>query len=133
MGAELDLLDVRWWSGAHNVSAYALKRMCATFNASPAMKDRVRVLTGIDFQNVGPGWAERAVAQLEADVAGGAVGIGEIGKGFGQSIRKADGSRLALADPELAPIWPTAARLQLPIFIHPGDPQEFPKTVAYNK
>ena len=66
-----------------------------------AMKDRVRVLTGINFRNVGPGWAERAIAQLEADVAAGAVGVGEIGKGFGLSTRKADGSRLALDDPEL--------------------------------
>ena len=132
LGADLDSLNVRMMIVANNVSGDALKRTVATINASPAMKDRVRVLTGIDFQNVGPGWAQRAVAQLEADVVAGAVGIGEIGKDFGQTIRKADGSRLALDDPELDPIWKAAARLKLPVFIHTGDPQEFYQKVDYN-
>jgi predicted TIM-barrel fold metal-dependent hydrolase len=131
LGAELDGLNVRVMIAANNISGDALKRTVATINASPSMKDRVRAFTGVNFQNVGPGWAERAVAQLEADVAAGAVGIGEIGKGFGQSIRKADGSRLALDDPALDPIWQAAARLKLPVFIHTGDPQEFYRPVDY--
>ena len=131
MGADLDALNVRMIIVANNVSGDALERTIATINASPMMKDRVRVLAGINFQNVGPGWAARAVAQLEADVAAGAVGIGEIGKGFGQTTRKSDGSRLALDDPELDPIWQAAARLKLPVFIHTGDPQEFYQPVDY--
>jgi predicted TIM-barrel fold metal-dependent hydrolase len=132
LGADLDGLNVRMMIVANNVSGDALKRTVATINASAAMKDRIRVLTGINFQNVGPGWAQRAVAQLEADVAAGAVGIGEIGKDFGQTIRKANGSRLALDDPELDPIWQAAARLKLPVFIHTGDPQEFYQPVNYS-
>jgi predicted TIM-barrel fold metal-dependent hydrolase len=132
LGEDLDGLNVRMIIVANNVSGDNLKRMVATINSSPAMKDRVRVLAGINFQNVGPGWAERAVAQLEADVAAGAVGIGEIPKDFGQTIRKANGSRLALDDPELDPIWQAAARLKLPVFIHTGDPQEFYQKVDYN-
>jgi len=131
MGADLDALNVRMIIVANNVSGDALKQMVATIRSSPMMKDRVRVLAGINFQNVGPGWAERAVAQLEADVAAGAVGIGEIGKQFGQTIRKADGSRLAIDDPQLDPIWQAAARLKLPVFIHTGDPQEFYQPVDY--
>jgi len=131
LGAELDALNVRLMIAANNISGDALKRTVTTINSSPAMKDRVRAFTGISLQNVGPGWAERAVAQLEADVAAGAVGIGEIGKGFGQSIRKADGSRLALDDPELDPVWRAAARLGIPVFIHTGDPQEFYRPVDY--
>ena len=132
LGADLDALNVRMIVVANNVSGEQLKQMIATIKTSPAMKDRVRVLAGINFQNVGQGWAERAVAQLEADVAAGAVGIGEIGKGFGQTIKKANGSRLALDDPELDPIWQAAARLKLPVFIHTGDPQEFYQPVNYN-
>ncbi|MDQ6771299.1 MAG: amidohydrolase [Gemmatimonadota bacterium] len=131
MGADLDALNVRMIIVANNVSGDELKRMEATINSSPSMKDRVRVLAGIDVSNVGPGWAQRAVAQLEGDVAAGAVGIGEIGKGFGQTIRKADGSRLALDDPALDPIWQAAARLKLPVSIHTGDPQEFYQPVDY--
>jgi predicted TIM-barrel fold metal-dependent hydrolase len=132
LGADLDGLNVRMIIVANNVSGDNLKRTIATINASPAMKDRVRVLAGINFQNVGPGWAQREVAQLEADVAAGAVGIGEIPKDFGQTIRKANGSRLALDDPELDPIWQAAARLRLPVFIHTGDPQEFFQPVDYH-
>jgi predicted TIM-barrel fold metal-dependent hydrolase len=107
------------------VSGETLKRQVAAVRASPRMKDRVRFLAGIDFRNVGPGWAGKAVAQLEADVAAGAVGIGEIPKSLGLSIRKADGSRLAIDDPDLDPVWAAAARLGIPVFIHTADPPEF--------
>ncbi|MFL5483824.1 MAG: amidohydrolase family protein [Gemmatimonadaceae bacterium] len=132
MGAQLDSLNVRMIIVANNVSGDALKQMMATIRSSPTMKDRVRVLAGIDFRNVGPGWAQRAVAQLEADVAAGAVGIGEIPKNFGQTIRKTDGTRLALDDPDLDPIWQAAARLKLPVFIHTADPAEFYQPVNYS-
>jgi predicted TIM-barrel fold metal-dependent hydrolase len=131
LGADLDGLNVRMMIVANNVSGDGLKQTVATIKSSPMMKDRVRVLTGINFSNVGPGWAQRAVAQLEADVAAGAVGIGEIGKGFGQTTRKLDGSPLALDDPDLDPIWQAAARLNLPVFIHTGDPQEFYQPVNF--
>ena len=131
LGASLDSLNVRLMVAANNISGDALKSAMATISASP-MKDRVRILTGISFQGVGPGWAERAIAQLEADVAAGAVGVGEIGKQFGQSIRKADGSRLALDDPDLKPVWDACARLRLPVFIHTGDPQEFYQPFDYS-
>jgi predicted TIM-barrel fold metal-dependent hydrolase len=132
LGADLDGLNVQMIIVANNVSGDNLKGMVATIKSSLPMKDRVRVLAGINFQNVGPGWAQRAVAQLETDVAAGAVGIGEIPKDFGQTIRKANGSRLALDDPELDPIWQAAARLKLPVFIHTGDPQEFYQPVDYH-
>ena len=125
LGAALDSLNVRLMVAADNMSGERLQRTVAAIRASSQMRDRVRVLAGIDFRNVGPGWAERAVAQLEADVKAGAVGVGEISKGFGLSIRKPDGSRLKLDDPELDPIWDACARLGLPVFIHTADPQEF--------
>ena len=93
LGASLDSLNVRMMVAADNMSGDRLQRAVAAIRSSPKMKDRVRALAGISFQNVGPGWAEKAIAQLEADVAAGAVGIGEIGKGFGLSTRKADGLR----------------------------------------
>jgi predicted TIM-barrel fold metal-dependent hydrolase len=125
LGASLDSINVRLMVAANGSSGDDLKRIVAAVRDSPQMKDRIRVLTGISFQNVGPGWAERAIARLEADAAAGAVGVGEIGKGFGQSTRKADGTRLALDDPALNPVWNACARLKLPVFIHTGDPQEF--------
>src|SRR6185312_15389981 len=99
--------------------------------AHPKMHDRVRVLAGIDFRNVGPGWPARAIAQLDSDIAAGAVGVGEIPKSLGLSIRKPDGSRLRIDDPELDPVWDECARLGIPVFIHTADPEEFFQPIDY--
>ena len=131
LGDALDSLNVRLMVAANNLTGEALARTVAAVKASPRMRDRVRVLAGIDFRNVGPGWAEKAVAQLEADVAAGAVGVGEIGKQLGLSIRKADGTRLRIDDPALDPVWAACARLRLPVFIHTADPQEFWQPIDY--
>ncbi|MEO6445547.1 MAG: amidohydrolase family protein [Gemmatimonadaceae bacterium] len=128
----LDALNIRVIVVANNTSGETLKQQSALVQASSRMKDRVRFLTGINFREVGPGWAEKAVAQLEADVAAGAVGIGELGKGLGLSTRKADGTRLRIDDPALNPVWQAAARLKLPVFIHTADPQEFWQPIDFN-
>ena len=128
--ASMDSLNIGLMIAAENMNSERVTRTIGLVNASP-LKGRVAVFAGIDLQNVGPGWKERAVARLEADVKAGAVGVGEIGKGFGQSIRKADGSRLRMDDPELDPIWETAARLGVPVFIHTADPAEFYKPMNY--
>ncbi len=132
LGAALDSLNVRMMISADNMSGDRLKSTIANIQASEKMKDRVRVLAGIDFRNVGPGWADKAVKQLEADVAAGAVGVGEIPKSLGLTIKKPDGSRLKIDDPELDPIWDACARLGLPVFIHTADPQEFFQPIDYN-
>jgi predicted TIM-barrel fold metal-dependent hydrolase len=116
---------------ANNLSGETLQRTVAAVRASPRMRDRVRVLAGIDFRDVGPGWAEKAVAQLEADVAAGAVGVGEISKGLGLSIKKRDGTRLRIDDPALDPVWAACARLRIPVFIHTADPPEFWQPIDY--
>ena len=126
----LDGLNVRMMISADNLSGDRLKSMLAAVAASP-MKDRVRILAGINFRNVGPEWAAGAIKQLDADIAAGAVGVGEIPKSLGLSIRKPDGSRLRIDDPELDPIWDECARLGLPVFIHTADPQEFFKPIDY--
>jgi predicted TIM-barrel fold metal-dependent hydrolase len=125
LGAALDSLNVRMMISADNMSGERLKSTAASVRSSEKMRDRVRILAGINFQGVGPGWAEKAIAQLETDVANGAVGVGEISKSFGLSVKKPDGSRLKLDDPELDPIWDACARLKLPVFIHTGDPEQF--------
>jgi predicted TIM-barrel fold metal-dependent hydrolase len=130
MVAEMDKLNLRVMTSASNTSGERLTQLLAVINGSPH-KDRFRVFTGIDFRNVGPGWGAKAAAQLEADTKAGAIGVGEIGKGFGLSTRKPDGSRLHVDDPELDPVWQAAARLDIPIFIHTAEPQEFFSPLDY--
>jgi predicted TIM-barrel fold metal-dependent hydrolase len=128
----LDGLNVRMMIAADNLSGGELRDALAAIRASATMRERVRVLAGIDFHDVGAGWAERAVKQLDADVAAGAVGVGEIPKSLGLSIRKRDGSRLRIDDPALDPIWEECARLAVPVFIHTADPAEFFQPVDYS-
>jgi predicted TIM-barrel fold metal-dependent hydrolase len=126
----LDSLNVKLIIAAENISGDRLRSTLALLQGSPH-KDRVRVMTGIDLRNVGPGWAEKTIQQLEADVKAGAVGVGEIGKGFGLTTTKADGSRLRIDDPDLDPVWQACARLGVPVFIHTADPQEFFEPIDY--
>jgi predicted TIM-barrel fold metal-dependent hydrolase len=120
----LDSIGVGIAVSSDNMSGERLRQAVELVRNSP-YRNRVRILTGISFSGVGPGWAEKAVAQLEADAKAGAVGVGEIGKGLGLSTRKADGTRLTIDDPDLDPVWAACARLNLPVFIHTADPPEF--------
>jgi predicted TIM-barrel fold metal-dependent hydrolase len=124
MVKEMDAMNMRVAVLANNDSGQRLQQQLDTIRNS-AHKDRFRVLAGVDFRNVGPGWAEKAVAQLEADIKAGAVGVGEIPKQAGMTIKKTDGSRLRIDDPELDPIWDAMTRLNLPVFLHTADPEEF--------
>ena len=129
--ASLDALNVRLMVSADNMSGERLTRTLELLRGSP-YKDRVRVLAGVSFSGVGPGWADKAVQQLEADLKAGAVGIGEIGKGFGLRTRKPDGSRLKLDDPDLDPFWDACARLKIPVFIHTADPAQFFEPIEFH-
>lgn len=95
-------------------------------------EDRFVFFASLDLDDVGPGSGARIAAQLEEDVAAGAVGIGEIGKAFGLFTTKADGTRLEMDDPELDIVWETAARLGVPVFVHTADPPEFFEPLDYS-
>jgi predicted TIM-barrel fold metal-dependent hydrolase len=126
----MDSLNIRVMLVAENVSGQRLASTMAALNASPH-KERFRVLAGVDFRNVGPGWGQKAAQQLEADLKAGAIGVGEVPKSFGLRTTKADGSRLPVDDPELDPLWQAFARLDVPAFIHTAEPQEFFQPLDY--
>jgi predicted TIM-barrel fold metal-dependent hydrolase len=88
-------------------------------------KDRMVLFANVSFDGVGtPGWSQKAAAQLEGDIRAGARGL-KIFKDLGLRIRKADGSRLKVDDPDLDPIWEVCGRLGVPVLIHTAEPQEF--------
>ncbi len=88
-------------------------------------KDRMVLFANVNFEGVGtPGWSQKAAAQLEGDIKAGARGL-KIFKDLGLRIRKADGSRLKVDDPDLDPVWDVCGRLGVPVLIHTAEPQEF--------
>jgi predicted TIM-barrel fold metal-dependent hydrolase len=94
-------------------------------------KDRMVQFADVDFRNVGPGWGQKAAERLEADIKAGAVGLGEVSKALGLHIRKADGTRLRVDDPELDPVWAKCGELGVPVLIHTAEPQEFFEPIDY--
>jgi predicted TIM-barrel fold metal-dependent hydrolase len=125
LAASMDPLNLRVLVNSSGVSGQPLIDAIAALKSS-RHRDRMVQFTTINFRDaVGPGFGQRAAQQLEADVKAGALGIGELNKNFGLTAKKTDGSRLALDDPELDPVWQAAARLRVPVFIHTADPQEF--------
>jgi predicted TIM-barrel fold metal-dependent hydrolase len=121
----MDPLNLRVLVNASGATGDRLTQSIAAIQGSPH-KDRMVMFTNISFREpVAPGFGRRVAQQIEVDIKAGALGIGEIMKNFGLSATKADGSRLRIDDPELDPIWETAARLNVPVLIHTADPQEF--------
>jgi predicted TIM-barrel fold metal-dependent hydrolase len=127
---QMDALNLQVLVNASGASGDQLTRSVAAikYSSQPA---RLVMFAQINVRDVGPGFGQRAAQQLEADVKAGALGLGELMKGFGLTARKSDGSRLTLDDPELDPIWDTAARLNIPVLIHTADPQEFFQPLNY--
>src|SRR5690606_21955077 len=122
--AAMDSLNIQVMVQARGTSGERLRRQIQAVREA-GYEDRFVFFTTLDLREVGPGSGARIAAQLEEDVRAGAVGVGEINKGFGLSYRKTDGTRLKLDDPELDPVWETAARLNIPVFPPSGDPAEF--------
>ena len=126
----MEPLNLRLLVNASGESGESLRRAVAAIRNSPH-RERMVMFADIDFRKVGPGFGRKAALQLEADVKAGAVGLGEISKEAGMTYRKTDGTRLRIDDPELDPIWETAGRLNIPVFIHTAEPQEFFAPIDY--
>jgi predicted TIM-barrel fold metal-dependent hydrolase len=122
--AAMDGINLGVMVQASGASGARLRQAIQTIRDS-GLDDRVVMFANIGFQDVGPGFGQRAAAQLEEDVKAGALGLGEIMKSLGLTARRTDGSRLRVDDPELDPIWAAAGRLGIPVFIHTADPSEF--------
>jgi predicted TIM-barrel fold metal-dependent hydrolase len=120
----MDELNLRVLVNASGATGDRLVQGIAAIKASKHA-NRMVMFSNMNFNDVGPGYGARMARQLEADVKAGALGLGELMKGFGLRAKKEDGSRLKVDDPELDPIWEAAGRLKIPVLIHTGEPQEF--------
>jgi predicted TIM-barrel fold metal-dependent hydrolase len=121
--AQMDALNLRVLNNLSGGSGAQLKARADAIRSSP-YADRFTVFANTDFRGVAPGWGAKAAAQLEEDVRNGAIGL-KIFKNLGMTATKADGSRIAVDDTELDPLWAAAGRLNIPVLIHVGEPPQF--------
>ena len=128
---EMDALNVRVLVNlSSSMGGATVKGLVQTIRDS-RYADRFRVFANVNLNGVGsPGWQEREVAALEQNIKDGAVGL-KIFKSLGLTARKADGTRLKVDDPDLDPIWQTAARHNIPVIIHVADPAQFFAPIDY--
>ena len=126
----MNKLNIQVMVQANGASGDRLKQQLDGIAAS-GYTDRFAMFTSVNWGSIGPGFGARAAAQLEADIKAGARGLGEIGKGLGMDIKNPDGTRLKLDDPELDPVWDMAGKLNIPVFIHTGEPPAFFEPLDY--
>jgi predicted TIM-barrel fold metal-dependent hydrolase len=87
--------------------------------------DRMVLFANVDFSGgVGPGFGRKAATQFEEDIKAGALGL-KIYKDLGMFVKRTDGARVPLDDPELDPIWEACGRRDVPVLIHTAEPQAF--------
>jgi predicted TIM-barrel fold metal-dependent hydrolase len=127
----MDDLNLRVLVELTGGGADAVKQKVDAINASP-YKDRFRVFANVTWNGAGgPGWQEKAVADLRQAVKNGAIGL-KIFKDLGMTAKKADGTVLKVDDPVLDPIWDLCAELNIPVIIHTAEPQEFFSPLDYH-
>lgn len=106
-------------SPVNNGHGKTVAGIAATMKAfNPA---RFATMTNIDFSNVeAPDFGQRAAAQLEADIAAGAIGL-KVWKNFGMMLSDSKG-RIQVDDQRFDPIWAMCAKHKIPVLIHTADP-----------
>lgn len=123
--SEMDAMGLRVLVNLSGGSDPAAVKQKVDFIRSSKHADRFAVFANVQWDGAGgPGWAEKAVGDLEQAVKNGAVGL-KIAKNLGISAKKHDGSRLEVDDPVLKPVWDACARLNIPVIIHTAEPPEF--------
>ncbi len=87
--------------------------------------DRVAVFANLDYSSFRrEHFGEIEANRLRESVAAGARGL-KVWKILGLEIRDQSGQLIGLDDERLAPIWNTAAELDVPVLIHFADPRAF--------
>lgn len=121
---EMDDLNLQVLVNLSGGSGSTLSRGVTAIQNS-AHPGRMVFFANLNFsRGVTPGFGVRAAAQLERDVAAGAVGL-KVFKNFGLTVRDGRGRRVRVDDPELDPVWEMCAQLDIPVLIHTGEPSEF--------
>jgi uncharacterized protein len=121
--AEMEAMNM---ATAVNLSGGSGERFRETYAATAGRHPgRFVQFANVDFRGIDePGWAERAVSQLEEDVRAGASGL-KVFKNLGMFTVDSQGNRVPTDDPRIDPVWAKCGELGIPVLIHTGEPSPF--------
>ncbi len=120
---DMDKLNLQVMINLSGGNGSGLKKMMDNVNSH--YPKRFIVFANINFSGIGePGWTEKAVKQLQEDVAHGANGL-KIFKDLGLSVKDNKEKRVTVDDERLDAIWAKAGELHIPVLIHTADPKPF--------
>ena len=101
------------------------RAFAATLRVQHRLKDRFAFFVNVSWDGVEqPGWGEYEAERLEREVGFGAKGI-KFFKAMGLGARDASGKLIPIDDPRFDPLMSRAARLNVVVAIHVGDPKAF--------
>lgn len=121
--AEMDKLNMKVMVNLSGRSGDYLAS--AVKHIAQSTPNRLVVFANVNFDGAGePGWAEKTVKQLEADVKAGAKGL-KVFKNLGFSSKDSKGAVLAVDDPRIDVVWKKCGELGIPVLIHTADPKQF--------
>jgi uncharacterized protein len=119
----MDTLNMAVMNNLSGSSGENLKK--SVDNIRSTAPKRFSLFANINFTSIGEnGWTEKAVAQLEADVKNGAMGL-KIFKNLGFSVKDNTGKRVTVDDVRLDAVWKKCGELKIPVLIHTADPKQF--------
>ena len=118
----MERLNIRAFVNLDGLTGPHLRRVLDRYSAHG---DRFFTFAGPSWhRGADPDFGEREARDLEAAVKAGARGF-KLFKALGLWLRDPKGELYLPDDPRLAPIWETAAALNVPVLIHVADPEGF--------
>ena len=121
--AEMDSLNIAFMINLSGFRGLYLKQSLK--NVKENAPTRFGLFVNIDFETIDEAdFASEQVALIDQAVQDGVMGL-KVYKSLGLTDRDKNGTRIAVNDPRLDPIWKACGDNNIPVLIHSGEPASF--------
>ena len=121
--AEMDSLNMAFMINLSGFRGLYLKQSLK--NVKENAPTRFGLFVNIDFETIDEAdFASEQVALIDQAVQDGVMGL-KVYKSLGLTDRDKNGTRIAVNDPRLDPIWKACGDNNIPVLIHSGEPASF--------
>ncbi len=121
--AEMDSLNMAFMINLSGFRGLYLQQSLK--NVKENAPTRFGLFVNIDFETIDEAdFATEQVALIDQAVQDGVMGL-KVYKSLGLTARDKNGTRIAVNDPRLDPIWKACGDNNIPVLIHTGEPASF--------